>query len=364
MRLEAVRRSAGRGTLVAPRRIHDGVMSRRSADNGATDPILVVAAVAVSLALLVGGAFTTSSTVSASKRSAAASSLLPVRVAEEAARLRTGSYTADRSALDGISSFADDGVITANGNCFAAFTSDHSGGYQYLHSGRSTATAVPSPWPTAAPASYPSDCFWPSRASALTPSRVTNLIKNPTAAAPIDGTPDAGQTFNATLAAVPASTTSGTGFQVTPNGSSYDNALTFGDQAANTMRLGMQAGHTYTVSGTILIPTAQARPLDTRSRSIAVFSTDSIFYSQVSPQAPNKPGAYRLTVTFTLPAAATNAFIRFYNGSDSPGDPVVWSNLSLTESAAPYDYGDGSSPGWSWSGAPNQSTSSGPAIGG
>ncbi|WIE81292.1 hypothetical protein [Curtobacterium sp. MCSS17_016] len=341
-------------------------MLRRRSDGGATDPVLVIAAVAVSLVLLIGGALTTSSVVASSKRNAAASSLVQVRVAEESARLRTGSYTADRSALQGVSSFPVEGAITGNGNCFGAFTSDGAGGYQYIDSGRSAAAAVPSPWPAAAPASYPADCFWPTRPAALTASRVTNLVPNPTAATAPDGSANLGLGLNAKVTSVSAATTAGTGFQVAPTGGSNDTALTFGDQAANTMRLSMQAGRTYTVSGTVILSAAQTSTnlQGARARGISVFATDALYYMQNSAQAPNKPGTYRLSLTFTLPVAATNAFIRFYNGSDSPGDTLTWSNLSLTESAASVEFGDGSSPGWAWSGEASKSISSGPALGG
>ncbi|MGW8431675.1 hypothetical protein ACWGJ9_11330 [Curtobacterium citreum] len=339
---------------------------RTARDDGATDPLLVIAAIAASLVLLVGGAFTTSSAIASSKRNAAASTLLQVRVAEEATRLRTGSYTADRAALTGASSFPTNGAITGDGNCFAAFTSDGAGGFQYIDSGRTTATAVPSPWPSAPPASYPTECFWPTRAAALTPSRVTNMVANPTAATPPDGSAALGAPLNTKVVSVPAATSAGTGFQVTPTGVSNDTALTFGDQAANTLRLGMQPGRTYTASGTLILPAAQASTnlQASRARGISVFATDALYYMQNSAQAPNAPGAYRVSLTFTLPAAATNAFIRFYNGSDNPGDPVTWSNLSLTETAAPTAFGDGDSPGWTWSGTPNRSVSSGPALGG
>ncbi len=340
---------------------------RHANDRGATDPVLVIAAIATSLVLLAAGTFSVRNTVTAAARDAAQSALLQVRVAQETERQRTGSYTGDISSLNGVRGWPSDGALTGDGNCFAAFVSDTTGGYIFIDSGKSAPAPVPSPWPAVAPTGYPAGCFWPSKPSALTAVPVTNLVQNPTAATAPTADVNLGVANNAVLSSAPAPGVAGTGFKVTPNGTmSNDTALTFGDQTEGVLRLGMQPGHTYTASGTIVVPKTQESTAlrAKRARGISFFSTMAVSYEQNSAQAPNKPGAYRVSMTFTVPAGSTTAFLRFYNGSDNPADPVIWTNLSLVESGSDHAYGDGNSPGWTWSGTPNKSTSSGPALGG
>lgn len=60
-------------------------------------------------------------------------------------------------------------------------------------------------------------------------------------------------------------------------------------------------------------------------------------------------------------AAFMTVWIGFANNSPI-GTTMDIDSVMLTEGAALHNYGDGSSPGWSWSGTPHSSVSTGPAI--
>ena len=67
-------------------------------------------------------------------------------------------------------------------------------------------------------------------------------------------------------------------------------------------------------------------------------------------------------VTAAIPADATQAFIRLYNGSQSPSDVVWWDSLIMEEGTTDGSYFDGSTTGgayssYAWTGTPNASTS-------
>lgn len=80
-----------------------------------------------------------------------------------------------------------------------------------------------------------------------------------------------------------------------------------------------QAGKTYTASCTVRIPFAQVGPLNGAARTLLFYSQigSSGYVSQNQPAstAPNSPGTYRISNTFTVPVSATQAFIRPVNGA-------------------------------------------------
>ncbi|MGW8431669.1 hypothetical protein ACWGJ9_11300 [Curtobacterium citreum] len=332
-------------------------------DRAATDPILVIAAIVVSLVLLVGGSLAVAALLGNAKDVNAQKDLSNI-VSAQAAREAAGQpFIAD---LPDTVTLTDQTTtqVTSDGTCFGAFTVSGSGRAFYADSNARRPGPVPSPWPAAAPSRYPDGCWWPQSKTALAQSTVTNLIPNPAARLWANGTTTRGMPFNSALsvATIPGSTT--TAFRVAAFNGSNDSAMTFGDEAAGVYRLGMQPGKTYTVSGTVHLPAPQqsANLSVGQARAISVFASGGRRWN--SPQAPNTAGNHRVSVSFTIPADATTAFIRFYNGSDAPADVVDWTNLMLTEGSADRPYADGGSPGWSWSGAADQSASSGSALGG
>lgn len=148
---------------------------------------------------------------------------------------------------------------------------------------------------------------------------------------------------------------------VTPTAGTNDTAFAV-DGGPNAFRSGMQAGKTYTASGTIYTPTALTGSLHSRAQRIAVFYKVGASHQEAVSEAGPTTGQARLTLTFTVPADATDAFVRFYNGASSGNGIVYWDRLMLVESTTAYDYADGNSTGWSWNGTHGLSMSSGPAV--
>lgn len=173
--------------------------------------------------------------------------------------------------------------------------------------------------------------------------------------------------------------------KITPTGTSGDSFASIGgDNGA--IRLGMQPGKTYTVSATVHIPTKLDKAVYVPQRRAGIVihtytaGSGYVFYTatpngnyqyyqaieQLNSPVTILPGTYNLKTTFTIPETTTYAFLRLYNGGIASSDtelnsPVYWDNVALYEGTrAPYY--DGQSSGWSWSGAPNLSTSTGPII--
>ena len=189
---------------------------------------------------------------------------------------------------------------------------------------------------------------------------VTNLITNPTIET---GT----ATYGIGGVGVASSTdwaNNGThSLKLTPTGATSDSYTNIGGDTG-AVRLGMQAGNTYTISGTISLLAPQAGTLQpSRARTIRVFTkVGAGSYVEAGPTAaPNSAGATRLTYTFTVPVGATEAFIRLYNGSNSTTDFVYWDSIMLTSGSNVYNYADGNTPNWIWNGTPHSATSTGPA---
>lgn len=104
-----------------------------------------------------------------------------------------------------------------------------------------------------------------------------------------------------------------------------------------SLRVGMQAGKTYTFVGTIRLdsPTV-ASALGFGANAVRALT----FWSKVgagsytlvkSASADNVAGVTRLSLTFTVPAGATEAFLRLYHGGDHTSGPIWWDRLGLFE---------------------------------
>lgn len=88
-----------------------------------------------------------------------------------------------------------------------------------------------------------------------------------------------------------------------------------GDLDTGEMRVGMQAGQTYTVSRDFRLAAALGGSAHSRARRIVAFWVDgSGIHEVASTAAPNAAGVVRQTLTFTLPEDATAAAVRFYHG--------------------------------------------------
>ncbi|MEU0556522.1 RHS repeat-associated core domain-containing protein [Dactylosporangium sp. NPDC006015] len=110
------------------------------------------------------------------------------------------------------------------------------------------------------------------------------------------------------------------------------------DQGA--LRHGMKAGKRYRVTGWIYVPAVTGLDsTEVRARRIVGFYRDSagVYQEFRSVQAQWVDGWQELTLDLAIPAGATEAFIRLYNGNGYGSNKAVfWDNLSLKEIVAPF----------------------------
>jgi len=135
-------------------------------DRAATDPILVIAAITVSLVLLGGGTVTYKGAIQKAQDTKAKTSLSNIALAEAATINATGSYSSVPTSLtlDGSKPVATGPatkIYTGTG-CFAAFDVSDAGNWFYISSKTGSASRVAMPWPSGAPADYPASCQWPA----------------------------------------------------------------------------------------------------------------------------------------------------------------------------------------------------------
>lgn len=137
---------------------------------------------------------------------------------------------------------------------------------------------------------------------------------------------------------------------------------------AGAVRAPLVAGKTYTVSGTVYIPVALTGSLHpTRVGKIIVHTKSPTInggnYVETQSSAPAATGASRVKVTFTVPADATEAFIRLYNGAtNSATNAVYWDAIQIEEGVTQGLYFDGASQAfanrtYAWTGTAHASTS-------
>src|SRR5262249_3625603 len=120
--------------------------------------------------------------------------------------------------------------------------------------------------------------------------------------------------------------------ELVPTSSDSDTYATLGgDNGA--MRLGMQAGKRYRFTGWIYVPSAtRLSPTHTSrgERIFGLYKGAAGFHEVSSPAAAWVDGWQELTVDMAIPAGATEAFVRLYNGFAAGTDKkVYWDNLSL-----------------------------------
>lgn len=190
---------------------------------------------------------------------------------------------------------------------------------------------------------------------------ITNLVTNPSFETGVTNTTNNRVT---TLASSAWSMSGSNSLQQTPTDAANADAFTSVGGDTGAMRLGMQAGKTYVLSATVRLSAAQTGTLDPRARQIQAYykpGTGS-YAAFTSAAAPNAAGATRLTLTFTLPANTTEAFIRLYNGARTGGGLTWWDGVMLTEGSTIYNFADGNSSNWIWNGTTSTSTSTGPAL--
>ena len=143
----------------------------------------------------------------------------------------------------------------------------------------------------------------------------------------------------------------------TANASSAGTSSYPAGQSGAIYRLGWEPGKTYTVSAVVRLAAAQAGTLDSSARRITIGVTQGStnFNFAMSEQAPNQAGVFQLSVSFTIPSDASNAFIRLMNGSST--QKIWWDNLVVTEGDGYVEYFSGDDLGCYWSGSPHASPS-------
>ncbi|MER7456515.1 LamG-like jellyroll fold domain-containing protein [Micromonospora sp. NPDC126480] len=106
------------------------------------------------------------------------------------------------------------------------------------------------------------------------------------------------------------------------------------------LRLGMAPGKTYRMTGWIYVPAATGLVPAYTARGLRIvgFHKVGTTYTEVASQmAGYTDGWQELSVDMTVPAGATEAFFRLYNGMQGgSGRKVYWDNLSVTEIVAPF----------------------------
>jgi hypothetical protein len=138
-----------------------------------------------------------------------------------------------------------------------------------------------------------------------------------------------------------------------------------GRNAPGMFRLGMRAGGTYTASVSVFLPEPLTGSLNSGAlRLIPGCSVGgSVRWSLAqSSRARNEYGHHRISVTFTVPADATAAWIRLHSGMSAGHGIVYWYSYSLVEGDRPVDYFDGDTTGddffaYAWTGEANASPS-------
>ncbi|MFL6145144.1 MAG: RICIN domain-containing protein [Labedaea sp.] len=105
------------------------------------------------------------------------------------------------------------------------------------------------------------------------------------------------------------------------------------------LRLGMRAGHTYRVTGWVYAPAATGlSPADGRGEKLVGYVRTSVGYVETSSARPTVTDAWvQLSLDMSVPADATEAFVRLYNGfNPASGKQVYYDDLSVREITAPF----------------------------
>lgn len=148
--------------------------------------------------------------------------------------------------------------------------------------------------------------------------------------------------------------------RVIPTSTSSNDSYVSPEGDTGVLRYGFAAGKTYTISATIRLDAAQTGALNANARRIVAMTKvgAAAYVSTASAQAANDVGVTRLSVTVTMPAGVTEAFIRLYNGALRGGGDVWWDSLLVEETTTVQDYFDGSTgPNHAWISAAHNSTS-------
>lgn len=122
--------------------------------------------------------------------------------------------------------------------------------------------------------------------------------------------------------------------KLTPDGTTVDSSTAInGDTGA--FRMGMYPGGTFTASAYFRQAAPQSAP-GSFARLIKLYykSAGGTYIEVSSPAAANTTAVQRVSVTQTIPADATEAFVRIYCGSQNAADAVWWDDFQLEDGSA------------------------------
>ncbi len=190
---------------------------------------------------------------------------------------------------------------------------------------------------------------------------ITNLAINPSAETNVTGYGANASTVTRDTGWAQDGTAS---LRITPtSGVTNDSFVNLGGDLG-AIRLGMIAGRTYTVSGTIRLAAAQTGTLGGSARKMTAWYTTAggSHVQASSAAAPNAAGSTRVSVSMSIPSDAIAAWIRLYNGAFSGAGDVWWDSIMVTEGSTLPNYADGNSLNWAWSSTVNNSSSTGPPL--
>lgn len=182
----------------------------------------------------------------------------------------------------------------------------------------------------------------------------TNLVTNPTFGTSSSNIANwaAANVANAVSASTTGNNGSGWSLAVSGSGSTIQGFVSPGGDSG-AIRLGMQAGKTYTFSCSTYISGAYTGPVVTvpaRVRNVIAYTkspTDNggAYREWVGTPATTTAAGYVWhSVTFTIPSDATEAFIRVYQGSQAAADTLYVDKAILEERPVAHtasDYFDG-----------------------
>ncbi|MGY0460971.1 ricin-type beta-trefoil lectin domain protein [Kitasatospora sp. cg17-2] len=134
---------------------------------------------------------------------------------------------------------------------------------------------------------------------------------------------------------------------ITPTGQSGQIDSYAGVGPDNTMALGMKPGRTYRLTGWIYVPGSTGLNPDFGDRGLRLagfVKTGAGYAKTTSPKASFTDGWQQLSVDLAVPADATEAFFRLYNGFTGADKQVFFDDISLKEIVAPF--------GPQWAGGP------------
>lgn len=202
--------------------------------------------------------------------------------------------------------------------------------------------------------------IWAKRDRTLAERTVTNGCTNPSFESGVTGVVTTNSTAVQSTDWVKYGTRS---LKVSPSAVSTQSYVDL-DGGAGGMRSGMVAGQRFTASVTFRMASSMIGSPDANARTIQiVYVNPGGTVVTASQQAANVAGEQTLAVSALIPADATQAFVRLYNGTGTGNArDTYWDGVSVVAGAVPVSYFDGtfsdtSTYDYAWTGAAHASSS-------